>query len=107
MVPLMRKPAARAAGGMASPSSQEAWCGSPHAICTTSMPRPSMSRFSSGTLPTCSDQLHTPTANGSIATVMLLPPPAALPLFGRLDRHAQRPQLAAVRAHLVEALDLL
>ena len=48
-----RKPAARAASGRRSPSSQSAWCGSPHAICTTLRPSRSHSRRSSGTLLTC------------------------------------------------------
>ena len=58
----------RAVAGRSSPSSQAAWWGSPQAICTTSTPSRSMSRFSSGTLLTCNDQLHTPTASGSMAT---------------------------------------
>jgi len=40
--------------------------GSPQAICTTSIFSPSMSRFSSGTLATCNDQLQTPMARGSM-----------------------------------------
>src|ERR1700674_5894170 len=62
----MRNPAARAASGILSPSSQAAWCGSPQAICTTSTPSWPSSFFSSGTLFTCSDQLQTPIANGSM-----------------------------------------
>src|SRR5436309_1334788 len=105
MVPVMRKPATAAASGMRSPSSQEAWCGSPHAICTTSVPRPSMSRFSSGTLPTCKDQLHTPMARGSVGTGFSWP--LAARLFRRFNRHAQRPEVDAAGAGFVEGGDLL
>src|SRR5262249_41658174 len=109
MVPDMRKPAARAASGRRSPSSQAAWCGSPQAICTTSMPRRSPSCFSSGTLLTCRDQLHAPRASGSIGFMR--------EILGRLvgllsgagggfDVAAERAELGAVGAVLVERLDL-
>src|SRR5262249_27590049 len=64
MAPVIRKPAVVAALGMASPSAQEAGWGSAQAICTPSVPRRARSDFSSGTLLTCNDQLHTPTASG-------------------------------------------
>src|SRR5438552_9741022 len=72
MLPDMRNPAAFAAAGIASPSAHDAWWGSPQAICTTSIPSRSRNFFSSGTLVTCNDQLHTPIASGSIA--MIIPP---------------------------------
>src|SRR5947208_493465 len=98
----MRKPAALAAAGIASPSAQEAWCGSPQAICTTSRPSRPIRRFSSGTLVTCNDQLHTPIASGS--TAMTLPSGAGR----RFDRAGHRPEILLVAlADLVEGLHLL
>src|SRR5262245_45221575 len=117
MAPVMRRPAARAASGRRSPSSQAAWCGSPQAIWTTSVPSCSSSRFSSGTLRTCSDQLHTPMANGSI--VMAETPgwegwaggwmPGSFSRArGRLDETAQRAEVGAVAlADLGERADLI
>src|SRR5208283_3425903 len=71
MAPVIRNPAAWAAAGKLSPSSQAAWCGSPQAICTTSNPNRPSNRCSSGTLLTCNDQLHTPIASASMATAHL------------------------------------
>src|SRR5690348_6345054 len=105
MVPVKRKPAARAASGSRSPSSQAAWCGSPQAICTTSTPRRSVSRFSSGTLLTCSDQLHTPTASGSMA--MREASLICLAARRRLDLAAERAEVLAVGALFVERADLV
>jgi len=50
MAPVMTIPEARAASGIASPSSQLAWCGSPQAICTTLIPSWSSKLFNSGIL---------------------------------------------------------
>src|SRR2546423_2728 len=47
MAPVRVRPAARAASGRRSPSSQAAWCGAPQAICTTWTPRRASSRPSS------------------------------------------------------------
>src|SRR3954464_2145296 len=67
MAPPSRKPAAFAAFGMLSPSSQAAWCGSPQAIWTRLMPRRSRKPFSSGMDFTWRDQLQTPTSSGFMA----------------------------------------
>src|SRR5262245_28328823 len=100
----MRKPAAFATLARSSPSSQLAWCGSPHAICTTSVPSLARKPCSSGTLLTCNDQLHTPMASGSRAMVRL----RGWGSGGRLDHAAERAQLHLVAlARLVEGLDLV
>src|SRR5262245_36793127 len=99
----MRNPAARAAWGMASPSSQAAWCGSPQAIWTTSRPSCFMRRSSSGMLLTCSDQLQTPMASGGID--MGASPGSGA--GGGFDVAAERPEVPAVFALLVEGEDLL
>src|SRR5262245_58309070 len=92
-----------AADGMASPSSQEAWCGSPQAICTTATPRSSMSRSSSGTLFSCNDQLQTPIASGST----VVPRWCRTRSTGRgFDVHAERAEVAALTL-LVRRLYLL
>src|SRR5262245_11041952 len=71
MAPPMVNPAAFAAFGRLSPSSQAAWCGSPQAICTRLTPSLSMNPFSSGTDFTCNDQLQTPISRGFVAMVSL------------------------------------
>src|SRR5262245_58240241 len=100
----MRKPAARAKSGMASPSSQDACCGSPHAICTTSMPSRSRKRFSSVMFLTCSDQLQTPMVSGSMAIVIA---PRKLSARRRLDGATQRAERLAAVANLVECANLV
>src|SRR6266850_254746 len=100
MVPDVRKPAARAAFGMSSPSSHDAWCGSPHAICTTLTPSWSMRRFNSGMFFTCSDQLHTPTSS------MIFSCEAACGSGGGFERHTEGSQVA-VAALLVQTGHLL
>ena len=67
MAPVMTIPEASAAAGMASPSSQLAWCGSPQAICTRLIPRRSRKPFNSGIFLTCKLQLQTPRLSGGNA----------------------------------------
>src|SRR5215208_3277111 len=109
MAPPMTKPAALAAFGRLSPSSQAAWCGSPQAICTRLMPSLSMNPFSSGTDLTCNDQLQTPTSSGLVAMVSLrIAVCQSGPRSGRrFDPAAERPQVRVLallvkRAQLVE-----
>ena len=75
MAPVMRKPAARAASGMrvalVPGGVVRVAAGDLHHVDA----EPVQSRFSSGTLLTCSDQLHTPMASGSIG--MVEKPPAS------------------------------
>src|SRR5437867_9030146 len=100
----MRKPAARAKSGIASPSSQDACCGSPQAIWTTSTPNRSRNRFSSVMFLTCSDQLQTPMASGSMAMVVT---PRKLSARRRLDGAAQRAERLAAVANLMECANLV
>jgi hypothetical protein len=63
----MTIPEASAAAGIPSPSSQLAWWGSPHAICTTLILSRSRKPFNSGMFLTCKLQLQTPRLNGGNA----------------------------------------
>ena len=69
MAPVRTSREAFAASGMASPSYQLAWCGSPQAIWVAQTPISPSSRFSSSTLVTCKLQEQTPRVKGGRGAV--------------------------------------